>query len=160
MTLAPSVRVALAASRTVATGVLAEKWIPRDPACVASVRRFAYDTATDWAVADDIPDVAALLVSELATNAFTHVPMAGPVRITLAREAELLIVEVHDPSTEIPRVTASADLAAESGRGLTIVHNLAHNWGWTLTPTGKCVWFDLLAWPTGGTRQEGAAESG
>jgi anti-sigma regulatory factor (Ser/Thr protein kinase) len=116
---------------------------------VASVRRFIHDVAIDWKAAEDIPETAALLVSEAATNALRHASLDDPepdvIRITITRETTLMRVAVHDSSTAIPRIRRITPLA-QSGRGLTIVQDLSHNWGWTLTPYGKSVWFTLLAW--------------
>ncbi|MCG5214274.1 ATP-binding protein [Streptosporangium soli] len=129
--------------------VLGEKRIPRETAAVASLRRFVHDIAADWKAAEDIPETAALLVSELATNALTHgssdAPTTSTIHVTVTRERSTLRVAVHDSSTAIPRIRR-LNYLAQSGRGLTIVQTLADNWGWTFTPSGKTVWFTLLAW--------------
>ncbi|MEU4409755.1 ATP-binding protein [Streptosporangium sp. NPDC023963] len=120
----------------------------RSPA-VASARRFVSDVATDWKATGDIPEIAELLASELVTNALAYgspdVP-ASPVRVTVGRERELLTVDVHDACIAIPRLRRAGDLEI-SGRGLAIVQDLSRNWGWTLNPCGKSVWFQLAAWP-------------
>ncbi|MFI6455517.1 ATP-binding protein [Streptosporangium amethystogenes] len=51
---------------------LGEKWIPRDPGNVASARRFVRDVAADWNAAEDVPEIAELLTSELVTNAIAY----------------------------------------------------------------------------------------
>lgn len=130
--------------------VLAEKWIPRDHSCLPSARRLVRDTARDWNATTDCPEVAELLASELVTNALTHAgaqaPLTSTIRITIARRQELLVVEVHDSSTAPPRPRSPGPFDPR-GRGLSIVQALAHAWGCTLRPYGKCVWFQLLAWP-------------
>ena len=63
--------------------VLGEKRIPRETAAVASLRRFVHDIAADWKAAEDIPETAALLVSELATNALTHGSSDAPATSTI-----------------------------------------------------------------------------
>ncbi|WP_433224254.1 ATP-binding protein [Microtetraspora malaysiensis] len=130
--------------------VLGEKWIPRDGRCLASARRFVHDVAVDWKATSDIPELAELLVSELVTNALTHgavgVPATSTVRISVSRERELLVVDVHDPCPALPRRCRARDLDV-GGRGLAIVETFSHDWGWTLTSYGKSVWFQLLAWP-------------
>ncbi|MBB5966198.1 ATP-binding protein [Planomonospora venezuelensis] len=39
------------------------------------------------------------------------------------------------------------DDVAETGRGLALVQTLAANWGYSRTPYGKSVFFELPAWP-------------
>lgn len=129
---------------------LGEKWIPREPASVASVRRFVRDVATDWKATGEIPEIAELLASELVTNALEYgssdVSPMSPVRVTVGKEKELLTVDVYDACIAVPRLRRADDLEV-SGRGLAIVQDLSHNWGWTLNPYGKSVWFQLAAWP-------------
>ncbi|WP_329084150.1 MULTISPECIES: ATP-binding protein [unclassified Streptosporangium] len=129
---------------------LGEKWIPREPRAVASARRFVHDVAADWNATGDIPEIAELLASELVTNAIaygsTDTSVETPIRITVSGEKQLLTVDVYDSCIAIPRLRRADDLET-TGRGLAIVQNLSRNWGWTLNPYGKSVWFQLLAWP-------------
>ncbi|MFI9431742.1 ATP-binding protein [Streptosporangium sp. NPDC052375] len=133
-----------------ALSVLGEKWIRRAVESVASVRRFVRDVAADWNAAEDVPEIAALLVSELVTNAIVYgaadVPATSAIRVTVGREKELMTVEVYDSCTAIPRMRRATHMET-SGRGLAIVKDLSHDWGWTLNPHGKSVWFRLTAWP-------------
>lgn len=128
-----------------APAVLGERWMPRDGACVASVRRFVRDLATDHEAADTAVEIAQLLVSELATNALVHDPSEEPVQIVVLREGRLLTVEIRDSCPALPTVRRVETMASH-GRGLAIVHRLAHDWGWNPTPAGKSVWFQLAAW--------------
>lgn len=129
--------------------MLGEKWMPCDPRCLASARRFVRDVAVDWGVAEDVSEVAELLASELVTNAIIHgsggMPAMGTVRVSISRERELLVVDVHDPCAELPRPRQAGDFDLR-GRGLAIVQMFSHGWGWERTPFGKCVWFQLVAW--------------
>lgn len=129
--------------------VLGEKWIPRDPHCLASVRRFVRDVAADWAATEDVQEIVELLASELVTNAITHgsvgVPDTSTVRVTVSRDRDLLVVDVHDSCSALPRPRQAGDYDLR-GRGLAIVQMFSHRWGWELTPYGKTVWFQLLAW--------------
>jgi anti-sigma regulatory factor (Ser/Thr protein kinase) len=129
--------------------VLGEKWIPCEGRCLPSARRFVRDVAADWGAAEDVPEVAELLASELVTNALTH-GAAGTtaIRVTVSREEELLVVDVHDTCPVLPRLRPASQLDL-SGRGLAIVQTFSHDWGWTLTPYGKSVWFQVIAWPRG-----------
>jgi hypothetical protein len=129
--------------------VLGEKWIPCEGRCVPSARRFVRDVAADWGAAEDVPEVAELLASELVTNALTH-GAAGThaIRVTVSREGDLLVVDVHDTCSALPRLRLASHLDL-SGRGLAIVQTFSHDWGWFVTPYGKSVWFQLIAWPRG-----------
>ncbi|MET8005393.1 ATP-binding protein [Nonomuraea glycinis] len=126
--------------------VLGEKWIPCEGRCLPSARRFVRDVVADWGAAEDVPEVAELLASELVTNALTH--GAGgthAIRVTVSREGELLVVDVHDTCPALPRLRLASQLDL-SGRGLAIVQTFSHDWGWTVTPYDKSVWFQLIAW--------------
>ncbi|MEU7916205.1 ATP-binding protein [Microbispora bryophytorum] len=131
--------------------VLGEKRLPRDIRCVTSARRFVRDVAFDWNAAEDVPEVAELLASELITNALTHgttgASATSTVRVTVSREQDLLVVDVHDPCPALPRLRHAGALALH-GRGLAIVQAFSDHWGWALTPYGKSVWFQLVAWPS------------
>jgi anti-sigma regulatory factor (Ser/Thr protein kinase) len=130
--------------------VLGEKWVPGETKNVASVRRFVRDLATDWNATEDVPEIAELLTSELATNAIVYGPVnvSDPpaIRIRVSREKELMTVDVYDSCITLPRMRRAGHLET-SGRGLAIVQDLSHNWGWTLNAYGKSVWFQLTAWP-------------
>lgn len=129
--------------------MLGEKWMPCDPRCLASARRFVRDVAADWGVAEDVPELAELLASELVTNAIIHgsagVSPTNTVRVSISRERELLVVHVHDTCHELPQPRQAGDLDLR-GRGLAIVQMFSHGWGWERTPYGKFVWFQLVAW--------------
>lgn len=106
---------------------------------VARARHLAVQLAGDTGV--DVDD-AALLVTELATNALRH---GGPgVDLWLRPVAGGgLRVELVDgrPGT-LPGVSVP-DADAEGGRGLLLVSALARSWGSERLSAGKCVWFEL-----------------
>jgi anti-sigma regulatory factor (Ser/Thr protein kinase) len=83
-------------------------------------------------------DVAALLVSELATNAVCHAQTSFVVVISVLENVH---VEVRDGSTLPPQLRAK-DPRAEAGRGLALVNELALAWGYQPTAEGKTVWFE------------------
>ncbi|MFF4985563.1 ATP-binding protein [Streptosporangium saharense] len=130
--------------------VLGEKCIPHEARNVASARRFVRDIAIEWNTAEAVPEIAELLTSEIVTNTIVHGAVnpaaAPPVHITVMREGKLMVVETCDSSNTIPQIRNAAPTAT-SGRGLTVVRELAHNWGWLPHPNGKSVWFELVAWP-------------
>ena len=87
-------------------------------------------------------DTAALLVSELVTNAIKHgkPPCALSIRFT---DAEVEI-SVEDGDGSMP-VLRQRDELAEDGRGFLLVDALAADWGARLVGSGKATWFTLRA---------------
>ncbi|MET0920510.1 MAG: ATP-binding protein [Acidimicrobiia bacterium] len=85
-------------------------------------------------------EIAALLTSELATNALLH--GSPPMQLRIALSERLLRVEVHDASrvAPAPRTAGSSDA---NGRGLAIIEAMASRWGTDVTDGGKSVWFEL-----------------
>jgi anti-sigma regulatory factor (Ser/Thr protein kinase) len=110
-----------------------------DPAVdqVRVARRFVADHAPP-ALADD----AALVASELVTNAIEHA--SSPVTVRVELRGEALRVEVSDSSAILPAV---ADLLTDSerGRGLHLVEGLTAAWGVESSESGKTVWFEMAA---------------
>jgi PAS domain S-box-containing protein len=107
---------------------------------VARARHLTVEVARRVGV--DVDD-AALLVTELATNALRH---GGPgVDLWLRPTAGGLRVELVDGRPAgLPRAALPAP-EAEGGRGLAIVSALAHSWGSERLAVGKRVWFELGA---------------
>ncbi len=113
--------------------------VPSLPASIASVRSFAVD-ACRTSGHGELCDTAALLVSEVATNALVH--GSGEVHVRVLSRGGALRVEVQDGSPQMPRPRA-AGLLEEGGRGLALVESLAADWGVTPERAGKTVWFEL-----------------
>ncbi|GAA2621433.1 ATP-binding protein [Actinomadura fulvescens] len=126
----------------------------RLPACPAAVEvaRHQVRGVLELYEADAVAtDDAELLTSELVTNAVVHVGRERPgaeLGLSLIRDGGSLLVEVHDPSRELPYVRDEVGELQESGRGLLMVATVAHDHGVHLTEgAGKVVWFELIAWP-------------
>lgn len=119
------------------------RWtFPADPGAVRAARTAVRDRLATWNL-DGLADVAALLVSELVTNALRHA--TGPIGVRLVRPEAVdgvLLVEVSDPLPDPPRERVAA-LEDESGRGLQLVAHAARRWGTRPGVTGKTVWFEL-----------------
>jgi anti-sigma regulatory factor (Ser/Thr protein kinase) len=83
-----------------------------------------------------------LIVSELVTNVYEHVPTAHRFYLYLRGNAGRPILEVWDPSPEAPTLITASD--GEFGRGLHIVNSLAAQWSYYVLPPsgggGKIVW--------------------
>jgi anti-sigma regulatory factor (Ser/Thr protein kinase) len=93
---------------------------------------------------DDATETAALLVTELVSNAVVHAN--GPSLWLTVDEttADVLHVAVRDGSVDVPRHSPQMpDVRRKGGRGLSMVDTLSTNWGWEPLRTGKRVWFEL-----------------
>ena len=103
-------------------------------------------TARHWVteqlhdVPDDVTDCAALLTSELVTNAVLHA--STPFTVTLHLMEDRIRVDVADGNPIVPSIKDYAADAA-TGRGLTLFNTLASNWGVLPVIGGKIVWFEL-----------------
>jgi hypothetical protein len=85
-------------------------------------------------IPDDLDDVAALLVSELVTNAYEAMgeePFAGVARIELSLRlfGGYLLIEVLDSSPKPPVPHLAQNALGEGGRGLAVVEQLSQQWG-------------------------------
>lgn len=119
------------------------------PSAVPWARRILRHMLGEWQL-QSMADSAALLVSELVTNAVQasagragrdhdKLPMIGlAIRVTAAS----LVLEVWDTSPLRP-VSQQTDIAADHGRGLVLVDALADSWGDRAAYGGKVVWCQL-----------------
>ena len=88
----------------------------------------------------DVTGYAALLTSELVTNAVLHA--ATPMCVTLHILPDRIRVDVADGNPALPALKEYGRDAA-TGRGLTLFNTLASNWGVQAVDGGKIVWFEL-----------------
>jgi anti-sigma regulatory factor (Ser/Thr protein kinase) len=111
------------------------------------IARFHIRAALRFHQLDEYADDAAIITSELVTNAIQHVRSDGKetVGVTLARtrNPEAVTVVVSDSSPDGP---AMREISADSvqGRGLQIVEALSAHWGWHPEGGGKAI-FAILA---------------
>ena len=92
---------------------------------------------------EELAGDAAMVVSELVTNALRHA--TGPIGVRLVRPVGprgLLLVEVSDPLPDLPRERVARP-EDEGGRGLQLVARACVRWGIRPGGTGKTVWFEL-----------------
>ncbi|MEU0449030.1 ATP-binding protein [Streptomyces tendae] len=124
-------------------GDCAEWVFPAAPDAVRTARSLVRRTLGEWRL-DSVGDIAALLVSELVTNALRHA--TGPIGVRLVRgpagAAGVLLVEVSDPLPDPPRERVARP-DDEDGRGLQLVASAARRWGTRPGEAGKTVWFEL-----------------
>lgn len=111
-----------------------------DERSVPAARRFALGALEN--VGDDVRDVVALMVSELATNALLHAQTAFVVDVTLVADTDEIVVAVHDGAGGRP-VVKDPEPTDAHGRGLRIVATLADRWGTGRSDQepGTVVWF-------------------
>ncbi|MFJ5528380.1 ATP-binding protein [Streptomyces sp. NPDC093261] len=113
------------------------------PGSVSQARRLTRTRLSGWAVCEDTCDTAALVVSELVTNAIVHT--AG----------EQVVCEVHDTG-DLVRIAVQDEGCApgkphtgpqrpeeEHGRGLLLVAALCRAWGAQEAGPGLLVWAEL-----------------
>ena len=112
---------------------------PADLKSARTARRFVAGVLESWGC-DELQDSAALLVSELVTNAVVHahstVELAVHLRPTRVR------VEVIDMAREHVRRRDARD-DEQSGRGMALIEALAVAWGIDTLLSGKSVWFEI-----------------
>ncbi|MFD7016714.1 ATP-binding protein [Streptomyces sp. NPDC059928] len=110
---------------------------------VSLARRRTARLVADWGHPELAGD-AALLVSELATNALLHGCLRDRLfRVRIALGATALRIEVSDPRGEsVPSPRAAAD-DEQFGRGLLLVGALADHWGTEPRTVGKVVYAEL-----------------
>lgn len=108
---------------------------------VAAARQFVVERCTEWgrpSVADD----AAIVVSELVSNALVHV--RSSCELTMGLRGDVLRLDVVDHAGGMPDLQA-ATAADEHGRGLLLVSMLCAAWGSEPRDDGKIVWAELRA---------------
>ncbi|GGY09142.1 hypothetical protein GCM10010358_72650 [Streptomyces minutiscleroticus] len=123
--------------------------IARSAEAARAIRLMARVVMSEWGL-QHLAGEAALLLSELVTNAVRHA-RGTPLRIQLTRQAEhtvyLAVVDYAPRRLPIPRVPNPDE---DSGRGLYLVQAEAVRWGCDLLgapahPWGKRVWAVLEA---------------
>ena len=116
--------------------------LPPEPASASRARRAVVEVLTGSGLGEDAVDSAALLVSELVTNAVLHARSEVGVHVTVLGAAAL--VEVSDRSPRPPD-RRGYDATATTGRGLELLAALADDSGTRRQGHGKAVWFALGA---------------
>jgi anti-sigma regulatory factor (Ser/Thr protein kinase) len=123
------------------------------PAAAAQARSLVQAAIRDWDVPVD-PPTAALLTSELVTNAIRH-GHGRTIMIVISCDRDQFRVDVQDASRCEP-VQEDAWAYAETGRGLMLVSHLSTDWGYYLTLKGKVVYFALEYQLDGDDEEQGA----
>ena len=119
-----------------------QSWeVQPEPSAVRPARRLVREVASAWAVrlSDDALREIELCASEVITNAVLYTGF--PCRVTVRWTGERLRVEVADSSLIPPGGDGSVS-SGYGGRGLALLAELAHSWGWYPQGSGKVVWFE------------------
>lgn len=132
------------APRPVAADYLA---LPALPSIPYQARRLTASFLESRGISGEPAEDAELVMSELATNAVQEARRLGLIgtaliQMSLRQFGNYLLMEVADPSPAFP-LLRDADADATSGRGLLIVSELAHEWGYFPLPGGKMVYCSI-----------------
>jgi anti-sigma regulatory factor (Ser/Thr protein kinase) len=113
------------------------------PGSPAQARRLARARLTGWSVCEDTCDTAALVISELVTNAVVHTASTRVV-CELHDHDDLVRIAVRDegcaPGEPHPSPRRPDE---EHGRGLLLIGALCRAWGAQESGTGLLVWAEL-----------------
>jgi two-component sensor histidine kinase len=122
---------------------MSSRTFPAWPESIPLAREYVSDLL--GGIHPNLCETAALLVSELVTNAIRH---AGgqhvAVEVRQFPGERRLWVGVTDNEAALP-VLRTPDVSAENGRGIQLVSTLADRWGAgrRRASTEKTVWFEL-----------------
>ncbi len=138
--------------------VLGSLTIAGHPDQVGAARAFVVRTlSADQGGAD--ADAAALLTSEIVTNAIQHSrsgAAGGTVTVVVIGVPGGILVEIIDGGSAGAPIV-KGDLYAAQGHGLFLVHRLAAQWGYHRDSASTTVWFHL---PAGGNQQQAGQQPG
>ncbi|CAM5336789.1 hypothetical protein GCM10010345_16060 [Streptomyces canarius] len=113
------------------------------PGSVARARRLAHARLSGWAVCADTCDSAALVISELVTNAIVHTA-SGRVVCELHEHDDMVRIAVRDEGCAPGEPHPSPQRPDEEhGRGLLLVDALCRAWGAQEHGSGLLVWAEL-----------------
>ncbi|MET9051730.1 ATP-binding protein [Streptomyces bacillaris] len=116
--------------------------LPREPESAAVARRLVRIALATWGL-DELVDDAALIITELVSNAADHGRLAS-IRVIVSRTSEDRVrLGVVDRSKELPTMRTDSNGEQIRGRGLLIVDALTEQWGTELYPWGKQVWGEI-----------------
>jgi anti-sigma regulatory factor (Ser/Thr protein kinase) len=122
--------------------------LPPESGAPGAARAMVHQACVDWEIPIETENAAALVVSELATNAVVYAET--PLRAGVELSGEVLWISVRDLRPDLPlRLFARSRKLVDSPDriprhfGLHVVSALARNWGVTEQPDAKTVWAQL-----------------
>jgi len=139
------------------SAILGSVTIPGRPQAVARARAFVARSLSAAGKAGAVDsDEAALLTSELVTNAIQHTASGAPggtVTIVVIDAAQGVLIEVVDDGSDMVPIV-KGDLFAPDGHGLYLVKQIAAQWGYLRDQAGTTVWFHLAAATAASTAEQ------
>jgi anti-sigma regulatory factor (Ser/Thr protein kinase) len=105
-------------------------------------RRLMLGALAEWGCGASLLQDAAVVVSELATNAVLHAASSFSLSVTL--EDSLLRIAVRD-ARPLSATVSDGGLSPQPTHGLGLVEALSLRWGAEGTAQGKAVWAELRA---------------
>ncbi|GAA0966013.1 ATP-binding protein [Actinocorallia libanotica] len=124
-------------------------YLPHAPASVSTARRSLNRDLISWGVADDVADDAAVILSELLSNALRHArPLPGgegEVKVSWIKVGDTVELAVTDGGAITEPRKGQPALSSLGGRGLGIVEILSQSWGVRRDDQGNTVWAHLHA---------------
>ena len=114
--------------------------LPLGPEAPGRARQEVSRALAGWGIDVELRDDAALVVSELVTNAVLHA--GGHLRLDVSGTGDVVRLAVTDGSSAVPQPREAGPLET-SGRGLAIVAAIASRWGVDDSAAGKTVWAEL-----------------
>lgn len=124
------------------TELVAEFAAERD--APGQARRLVVAALREWGHDETLMENAALVLSELATNAVVHA--GSPFSVTVREEDSMLRVAVQD-ARPLAATASEEGLIPRIGHGLGLIDALATRWGVESAPDGKVVWAELPCEP-------------
>jgi len=123
--------------------------LPCAPASVGEARQRLTADLSEAGVFGQAAGDAALVVSELLSNAIKHAwPLPGEkLQVTWMVDHGSVEVTVRDGGGPTRPRSACPPVSAPGGRGLGIVEHLSRNWGVRTDDVGQTVWAVLPAPP-------------
>jgi len=116
--------------------------LPGEPGSVSRARHFVFSHLVEHRLPHLVDDVQ-LVASELAANAVRHA--RTPFKVILEKADDSVMLSVQDGSPSRPVQVATNDLDT-TGRGVSIVELVSHEWGVADGPgEGKSVWATFAA---------------
>jgi anti-sigma regulatory factor (Ser/Thr protein kinase) len=112
---------------------------PAELVSAARARSFVGNLCRSWGIPEAVLE-AEMVVTELVENAIRHSHSDCDVSVALADST--LTIGVADHGHRPPQVLYPRP-DTPGGRGLLMVQNIAHRWGYRPTGDGKVVWADL-----------------